>query len=67
MKTNNEMALATKLSKKQMRKLVGGLCNPGPYYNRPCTNNLQCGGPSCAGTLYCYIPKGSASGTCLFV
>lgn len=64
MKTVNNYAAM--LSKTQMRRITGGMCNPGSFYGRPCTNNLQCGGPSCANVLYCYIPPKSSSGTCLF-
>jgi hypothetical protein len=66
MKANKGMTPGTKLSKVQMRKFVGGLCNPAPYYNQPCSNDYQCGGPSCYTTLYCYKTKGASVGVCLF-
>ena len=56
-----------KLSRSDMKNIVGGTCNPGPYYNHPCTVDLDCGGTACATTLYCYHanPK-NPTGVCLF-
>jgi len=66
----SKMSLANmpgKLSREDMKKLMGGFCNPGPYYNHPCTTDFNCGGADCATTLYCYHanPK-SSTGVCLF-
>lgn len=57
---------ATPLSKKAMQRIKGGYCNPSPFYQKPCTTNLQCGGSPCMMTLYCYIAPGASSGVCLF-
>jgi hypothetical protein len=54
------------LTRQELRKINGGYCNPGPYYNQPCTNQYQCGGPSCYTTLYCYIAPKASVGVCLF-
>jgi hypothetical protein len=53
------------LNRNELRMINGGACNPGTYYNKPCTSNLQCGA-ECSTILYCYCPPGSSSGKCLF-
>ncbi len=57
-----------RLSRDEMKKITGGTCNPGQWYNKPCYAFTECGGLECSGILYCYHANGNpyTLGVCLF-